>query len=90
VMDPVILESALRVGQKSSNTCYVESEDSELSSDSERASEVCMILRKINARRIVQSEYAINNFELEPLDGYVARLERGKLGLVRVAILSNS
>ncbi|KAF8348367.1 FAD binding domain-containing protein [Amanita rubescens] len=90
VMDPVMLESALRVGQKSSNTCYVESEDSELSSDSERASEVRMILRKINARRIVQSEYAINNFELEPLDGYVARLETGKLGLVRVAMLSNS
>ena len=90
VMDPVILESVLRVGQKSSNTCYVESEDSELSSDSERASEIRMVLRKINARRIVQSEYVINNFELEPLDGYVARLETGKLGLVRVAMLSDS
>ncbi|KAF8736524.1 hypothetical protein AX14_014424 [Amanita brunnescens Koide BX004] len=90
VMNPVMLESALRVGQKSSNTCYVEPEDSELSSDSERASEIRMILRKINARRVVQSEYVVNNFELEPFDGYVARLETGKLGLVRVTMLSDS
>lgn len=87
VMNPVMLESALRVGQKSLNTCQIESEDSELSSDSERASEMRMILRKINARRVVHSEYAISNFELEPLDGYVARLETGKLGLVRVRTL---
>ncbi|KAK2464287.1 hypothetical protein APHAL10511_003744 [Amanita phalloides] len=86
VMDPVILESALRVGQKSCNsTSHLESEDSELSSDSERTSEMRMMLRKINARRVVHSEYAISNFELEPIDGYVARLEPGKLGLVRVS-----
>ncbi|KAF8629421.1 hypothetical protein AX15_003471 [Amanita polypyramis BW_CC] len=89
VMDPVMLENALRVGQVGSKTCHLESEESELSSDSERASEIRMILRKINARRVVHSEYAINNFELEPLDGYVARLEEGKLGLSRVATSSS-
>ena len=88
VMDPSMLESTLRVGQINSKTCHLESEDSELSSDSERASEIRMMLRKINARRVVHSEYAINNIELEPLGGYVARLERGKLGLVHVTTLS--
>ncbi|PFH53774.1 hypothetical protein AMATHDRAFT_1004 [Amanita thiersii Skay4041] len=49
--------------------------------DSEQASEMDMVLKKINARRVVHSEYAINNLELEPLEGYVVLLEKGKLGL---------
>jgi flavine halogenase len=50
------------------------------------------ILEKVNARRVIHSEHGngVNNFEDEPLGqpgtggGWVARLERGKLGLVRV------
>ncbi|KAF5345340.1 hypothetical protein D9758_008428 [Tetrapyrgos nigripes] len=43
-----------------------------------------MVFDKVNARKVVHNEYSINNLENEPLDGYVVRLERGKLGLVRV------
>ena len=50
------------------------------------------ILEKVNARRVIHSEHGngVGNFEDEPLGqlatgrGWVARLERGKLGLVRV------
>ncbi|KAF7321539.1 hypothetical protein MKEN_00674800 [Mycena kentingensis (nom. inval.)] len=51
------------------------------------ASEVAetrMVLQKINARRVVHSEYAINNFESEPIGGYVARLDKGNIGLTRI------
>ena len=44
-----------------------------------------MVLDKANARRIVHQEYFINNMESEPLNDYVMRLERGNLGLVKVA-----
>ncbi|KAJ3757385.1 hypothetical protein EV360DRAFT_95249 [Lentinula raphanica] len=44
-----------------------------------------MVLDKINARRLVHSEYAINNLEAEELQGYAVRLEQGRLGLVQVA-----
>jgi hypothetical protein len=56
----------------------------ETCSDYEKASETKMVLNKVNARRAVHSEYGIHNFQSEPLDGFVVRLERGKLGLVRV------
>lgn len=82
VMDPAMLESTLRVGHKNISA---KPADSELSSDSEAITEMRMVLRKINARRVVHSEYAINNFEMEPLDGYAVRLERGKLGLFRAS-----
>jgi hypothetical protein len=50
------------------------------------------ILEKVNARRLIHSEHGngVSNFEDEPLGGsgasggFVARLERGKLGLTRV------
>jgi flavine halogenase len=57
---------------------------SESSSECERMAEMQMVLQKINARRVVHSEYGINNLESEPVDGFVVRLERGRLGLVRV------
>lgn len=50
--------------------------------DTETTLETKMVLHKINARRIIHSEYAINNLELENLDGYVVHLVRGELGLV--------
>lgn len=51
------------------------------------------ILEKVNARRVIHAEHGngVSNFENEPLGqlaaggGWVARLERGKLGLVHVA-----
>ena len=50
------------------------------------------ILEKVNARRVIHSEHGngVNIFEEEPLGqlgtgrGWIARLEKGKLGLVRV------
>ena len=54
------------------------------SSESEKVQETQMVLQKVNARRVVHAEYAINNLESEPLDRFVVRLERGRLGLVKV------
>jgi flavine halogenase len=53
-------------------------------SDAQKLAETKMVVNKINARRVVHSEYAINNLESEGLNGYVVRLEKGKLGLTRV------
>ena len=61
-----------------------DSSNDETGSDYEKATETKMVLNKVNARRVVHSEYGIHNFESEPLDGFVVRLERGKLGLARV------
>lgn len=82
VVDPTSFENILHVeyyGQFGNST-----EDGGNSSDIEKASETRMVLNKINARRVVHPEYAINNLEQEPLDGYVVKLERGKLGLVQM------
>ncbi|KAF9268722.1 FAD/NAD(P)-binding domain-containing protein [Marasmius fiardii PR-910] len=46
-----------------------------------------MILNKVNARKVVHSEYSINNLESEPLGGLVVRLKVGALGLSRAASL---
>lgn len=43
--------------------------------------EAKLVLDKVNARRVVHSEYSINNLETEPLGGYFVRLELGNLGL---------
>ena len=48
-------------------------------SDAERF----MVVNKINARRVVQSEYTINNFEVEEVNGLVVRLQQGNLGLMK-------
>ena len=79
VVDPTSFENILHV------ECYDQSGDSNgNSSDTEKTAETRMVLNKINARRLVHPEYAINNLEQEPLDGYVVKLERGKLGLVKM------
>jgi len=54
------------------------------------------ILEKVNARRAIHSEHGngVHNFEDEPLGqsgtdrGWVARLDRGRLGLVRADTLT--
>lgn len=53
-------------------------------SDAQKAAETKMVVNKINARRVVHSEYAINNLESEGLNGFVVRLVKGKLGLMKV------
>ncbi|GLB37388.1 putative tryptophan halogenase [Lyophyllum shimeji] len=88
VMDPVSFESALRVGTRNcvaiSHTSGDRDSDGEQSSsDSERTLETKMVLDKINARRVVHAEYRVNNMESEPIGGYVMRLQRGRLGLLK-------
>ncbi|KAJ3998709.1 hypothetical protein F5050DRAFT_1742720 [Lentinula boryana] len=43
-----------------------------------------MVLEKINARKVLNTEYSTNSFETEAMNGFSIRLERGKLGLRRV------
>jgi hypothetical protein len=76
IIDPSVLEKTLDVE-------YFMPYDEDSGSDNEKAVETKMVLHKINARRVIHSEYAINNMEIENLEGYVVRLERGKLGLVK-------
>ncbi|KAJ7342321.1 hypothetical protein DFH08DRAFT_874089 [Mycena albidolilacea] len=60
-----------------------------LSKRDRSASEVAetrMVLQKINVRRVVHAEYAINNLESEPIAGHVVRLEKGCLGLTRLSV----
>ena len=52
-------------------------------SDAQKLAETKMVVNKINARRVVHSEYAINNLESEGLNGFVVRLEKGNLGLMK-------
>ena len=82
VVDPSVFEDTLCIVRATSDDS---SDEGSTASDCERAEETRMILSKINARRVVHPEYAINNLELEPLCGYVVRLETGKLGLIRPA-----
>ncbi|KAF5384532.1 hypothetical protein D9757_006464 [Collybiopsis confluens] len=93
VVDPKLLLEVLKVSKREVDS------SSRLSSDGEgengtRASgaggelggvslKEKMVLDKINARRVVHPEYAINNFEAEELEGYVVNLEKGRLGLVK-------
>ncbi|KAF9564816.1 FAD binding domain-containing protein [Agrocybe pediades] len=85
VVNPAIFEDTLHVDQLQHGDNDPFSDDSGSSSDHEKATETKLILNKINARRVVHPEYSINNLELEPLDGYVVKLERGKLGLTKSA-----
>ena len=68
-------------------SCSESSTSSDGYSDSEKVAETKMVLHKINARRVVHSEYGINNLESEPLNGFVVRLEKGRLGLVKAVAL---
>ncbi|XP_006460852.1 hypothetical protein AGABI2DRAFT_221106 [Agaricus bisporus var. bisporus H97] len=77
IIDPSILEKTL------DGDCFMPY-DEDSGSDAEKADETKMVLHKVNARRVIHSEYAINNMEIENLEGYVVRLERWKLGLVKM------
>jgi len=84
IVDPTSFENTLHVEHYDRSGGSNEDQDQGNSSDTEKAAETRMVLNKINARRVVHPEYAINNLEQEPLAGYVVKLERGKLGLVKM------
>ncbi|KAF5351714.1 hypothetical protein D9756_007522 [Leucocoprinus leucothites] len=79
IIDPGVLEKTLSV-ESFGHSC-----DEDSGSDTEKANETRMVLHKVNARRVIHSEYAIHNMELENLEGYVVHLERGKLGLIKMS-----
>ncbi|KAJ3785939.1 FAD binding domain-containing protein [Lentinula aff. detonsa] len=87
VIDPKTFENVLNVrnvrNYPNATSCTEEGVDLKNNAESELKSR--MVLDKINARRLVHHEYAINNLEAEELLGYAVRLERGQLGLVKVA-----
>ncbi|KAJ7502906.1 FAD binding domain-containing protein [Mycena galericulata] len=92
IIDTAVLEQALHVENKPFPIRTFNpppSRSSRISNRVRSASEVAettMVLKKINARRVVHSEYAINNLESEPIAGHVVRLEKGQLGLSHVDI----
>lgn len=90
LVDPTVLEKALHVEHKPpSSYKSPPSSTIRLSNRDRSASEVAetrMVLNKINARRVIHAEYAINNLESEPIAGYVVRLEKGRLGLTRLDV----
>ncbi|KAJ7287278.1 FAD binding domain-containing protein [Mycena rebaudengoi] len=85
IVDPTVLEQALHVesiaspSQKAPPRSRIHNPKRDRSAS--EVAETKMVLKKINARRVIHSEYAINNFESEPIAGYVVRLEKGRLGL---------
>ncbi|KAJ7188603.1 FAD binding domain-containing protein [Mycena filopes] len=92
LVDPAVLEKALHVEHKPHPPASTPPPTSiRLNTRDRSASEVAetrMVLNKINARRVVHAEYAINNFESEPIAGYVVRLEKRRLGLTRLGDVS--
>jgi flavine halogenase len=78
IVDPAILRNAVPSSKRCSRTT---GKRSGTESDIESQEETTMVLNKINARRVIHSEYYVNNLELEALEGKVVILERGRLGL---------
>ncbi|EGO00884.1 hypothetical protein SERLA73DRAFT_167102 [Serpula lacrymans var. lacrymans S7.3] len=77
IIDPIILEAILAINTGDSNHNGVEQQKEN------NASETSLAANQVNARRVVHCEYAINNMEEEVIDGFVVRLQIGKLGLRR-------
>ncbi|KAJ7039109.1 FAD binding domain-containing protein [Mycena alexandri] len=92
LVDPIMLEHALHVEHKPTSAASTPPPTRiRLNNRDRSASEVAetrMVLNKINARRVVHAEYTINNFESEPIAGYVVRLEKRRLGLTRLGDVS--
>ncbi|KAF9010477.1 FAD binding domain-containing protein, partial [Cyathus striatus] len=76
IIDPATFERTLRVE-------IVTSAQTAADLKTEKISEMKLVLHKVNARRVVHAEYAIHNLESERIDGFVVKLERGKLGLAK-------
>lgn len=89
LVDPTIFKDALQISIQSLDSCSEVDSDSDTDGDqsfseSDRILETKLILEKINARKVIHSEYYLNNLEVEAIGGYVMRLERGALGLSRM------
>ncbi|KAF7315201.1 hypothetical protein MIND_00034500 [Mycena indigotica] len=81
-VDPLVIENALHDHNPVKSTPPpVRRALTKRDRSASEVAETKLVLDKINARRVIHSEYAINNFESEPIAGYVARLEKGRLGL---------
>ncbi|KAF9460768.1 hypothetical protein BDZ94DRAFT_1169211 [Collybia nuda] len=85
LVNPAMFEASLHVGTRRLSNDAGNFKADDLGCDPDSVEK--MILDKINARRVVHPEYAINNLEAEPLEGFVMRLEKGKLGLTDVTIV---
>jgi len=86
LVSPTVFESALRVERLPATKFHSDDSDGESAdSEADQVAETKLVLDKINARRVVHSEYSINNLEVEYLDGFAVVLKRGKLGLRRQA-----
>ncbi|KAL1696002.1 hypothetical protein GGG16DRAFT_121324 [Schizophyllum commune] len=81
VVDRAVLNEALHMHDEKDDEGRLGGNDGVRS---ERRGETQLVLDKINARRVIQPEYAISNMENEGIDGYAVRLQRGNLGLNKV------
>jgi hypothetical protein len=60
--------------------------DEEINRESQGDDEVRVVLHRINARKPVNKMYqGPDNLQVDDVNGYVARLQLGALGLVKVA-----
>jgi flavin-dependent dehydrogenase len=85
VLDPAVMEEALRI-QNGRTDFEVKTEDGSVTTQTvaEMETEAKVVLNKVNARRMINQEYSMNNFESEGLNGYAVRLAQGNLGLNKV------
>lgn len=97
VIDPQVIETVVReqltsVPRPTSDTPNLQSNARDPTADSGyNKLDIKTVLEKVNARRVIHSEHGgVHNFEDEPLgqlgtgSRWVARLKKGKLGLVHV------
>lgn len=97
VIDPQIIDSVVQGQFASTPRSVADAGDTTPDVQSDARNPGCgeldmkTILEKVNARRVIHSEHGngVHNFEDEPLGqsgtdgGWVARLDRGRLGLAR-------
>ncbi|OJA19373.1 hypothetical protein AZE42_08777 [Rhizopogon vesiculosus] len=76
VIDSVISKTSEHMDSKGGQQLFGSVEDLKL------------LLDQINGRRVVHREYTINNFEVEDVNGFVVRLRKGYLGLMRTSTTS--
>jgi len=80
-IDPQVIES---ITSKTSEHADSKGDQQFLGS----AEDLKLVLDQINGRRVVHREYTINNFEVEDVNGFVVRLRKGYLGLIRTSSMS--
>ncbi|THU87890.1 FAD/NAD(P)-binding domain-containing protein [Dendrothele bispora CBS 962.96] len=99
IMDKSVLERAIKVAGGDTGNTNIESDPTAAqepntttatgnngNGESEEATLARNVLEKINARRVLHSEYTLSGLETEVIDGFGVSLERGNLGLARAVI----